>query len=1057
MTESEQLIHPRILQKGEKNLNIVLIIDESEANRVVYTRHLERAGYLVHEAKSGEDALDSAQSSPDLILLGVQFFDVSGFEVCVRLKADPRFSRVPVILTSSFFVSGEEYRQGIDAGADAFLSISGDPLILTSTVQALIRGCHAVQVREKVQSENDIVVERLAHEYQALKESQHELEELMRLSPVPMVIFRGPEHTYFKVNAAHDRMLGKSVLGMPIREAFTKEESGEAPAILDRVFLTGEPFVSKENSYTVQGHDGALRSIWIHEWFYPLRTLDGKISGILGVSQDVTEQVLAREEVSSVLNALPAFITRVDKDERFVFVNLSNQKYFGNPENILGKTIQEFLGDNYNSFKDKVKAVLSGVAVEFVWTSPLLADGLTHQFMVNFEPERSVDGEVIGFITNAFNIDEIKSVEASLRQYESHLNLALEAGHMATWQIDLNTHELAGSPQLSILHGVSDLPPNLFVAIDQLVHWDDKDELHKAITKSENDQTPFSHQYRIVRPDGAVRWLETKGETRYDEAGNPSFMMGVVADITERKLAELDIVRDRQDLFVYFMQAPVPLVVLSGPDHHYILANLPYERLVGRKVVGKTVREAFTQEEVGTFVPLLDEVYQTGVPYVGDSLKLRVPDESGILREYWINVGYHPFRDEKGTITGIFAIHQDVTEQVESRIKIENFAQELTIERHKLETIFKESPAAMAMWRGRDLVFEKVNPVYQSWFEGRELVGRTLLDALPELVGQPFPDLLLHVFDTGEPFIGHETLAKIARRKGGPLEERYYDFTYLRVNDQDGKPYGVYDHAVDVTDRVLVRQELEKNKDQLQMLIQDLEQERELRERFVATLTHDMRNPLAAARMSAELLMRERDNRGSLEKLVGRIIDSVDRTDEMIRNLLDANRIYAGEKLPIKVSEFELSKVIREALDDLTTLYGDRFVFEEKTEIVGYWDPAAVRRVIENLCGNAVKYGSPREITITLNLLKDEISIEISVHNWGIPIPKEELETLFQYFRRQKIAQITGHLGWGIGLTLVRGIAEAHGGTALVESSEENGTTFKVTLPRDARSNLIES
>lgn len=237
----------------------------------------------------------------------------------------------------------------------------------------------------------------------------------------------------------------------------------------------------------------------------------------------------------------------------------------------------------------------------------------------------------------------------------------------------------------------------------------------------------------------------------------------------------------------------------------------------------------------------------------------------------------------------------------------------------------------------------------------------------------------------------------------------------------------------------------------LQSQLKSLQEERELRENFVSILSHDLRTPLTAARMSAQLLLRQRENPGSLEKLTGRIIDNLDRADDMIRNLLDANRIKAGETLPITVEPCVANRIIREALDNLTTIYGNRFVFEESSNIDGYWDPDALRRVIENLCGNAVKYGSDREITVALRELKNEVEIQISVHNWGAPIPSEELEELFQHFRRRKSEGTEGHRGWGIGLTLVRGIAEAHGGKAFAESSENAGTTFNVRLPRDAR------
>lgn len=149
-----------------------------------------------------------------------------------------------------------------------------------------------------------------------------------------------------------------------------------------------------------------------------------------------------------------------------------------------------------------------------------------------------------------------------------------------------------------------------------------------------------------------------------------------VALAAEQERATLE--RANQELHQFFMQAPAPMVVLLGPAHRFALANPHYERFVGgRKVTGKTVLEAFTREEVGFFVDRLDEVYQTGKPYIGQKLPLSLPDEKGVMQNRFINVGYHPFRDPEGMIKGVLAIHQDVTEQVIARRKMEKLAENL--------------------------------------------------------------------------------------------------------------------------------------------------------------------------------------------------------------------------------------------------------------------------------------------------------------------------------------------------------------------------------------------
>ncbi|WP_375769003.1 ATP-binding protein [Archangium gephyra] len=226
--------------------------------------------------------------------------------------------------------------------------------------------------------------------------------------------------------------------------------------------------------------------------------------------------------------------------------------------------------------------------------------------------------------------------------------------------------------------------------------------------------------------------------------------------------------------------------------------------------------------------------------------------------------------------------------------------------------------------------------------------------------------------------------------------------------------------------------------------------ERNLREQFVSALSHDLRTPLTAAKMSAQLIPRQPNLPDKVYSLAARVRQNIDRADQMITDLLDANRIRAGQGLPIDVAPGELRQVVADTLEELSSVHGERFHLRGETQLEGAWDVRAMRRIVENLCGNAIKYGDPtRQVTVSLVLEGDEV--ELSVHNWGNPIAPEDQEPLFQYFARTKSAETSGKRGWGIGLTLVKGVAEAHGGSVRVESTSEKGTTFRVRLPRWAK------
>ncbi|MFE8603660.1 sensor histidine kinase [Archangium violaceum] len=223
--------------------------------------------------------------------------------------------------------------------------------------------------------------------------------------------------------------------------------------------------------------------------------------------------------------------------------------------------------------------------------------------------------------------------------------------------------------------------------------------------------------------------------------------------------------------------------------------------------------------------------------------------------------------------------------------------------------------------------------------------------------------------------------------------------------------------------------------------------ERELRDQFVSALSHDLRTPLTAAKMSAQLIPRQPNLPDKVYSLAARVRQNIDRADQMITDLLDSNRIRAGQGLPIEVADCELRQVVADALEELSSVHGERFHLRGERLMEGRWDARALRRLVENLCGNAIKYGdATRQVTVSLEQHGEEV--ELAVHNWGNPIPPEDQRTLFQYLARARSAEVSGKKGWGIGLTLVKGVAEAHGGSIRVESSPEKGTSFLVRLPR---------
>lgn len=220
-----------------------------------------------------------------------------------------------------------------------------------------------------------------------------------------------------------------------------------------------------------------------------------------------------------------------------------------------------------------------------------------------------------------------------------------------------------------------------------------------------------------------------------------------------------------------------------------------------------------------------------------------------------------------------------------------------------------------------------------------------------------------------------------------------------------------------------------------------------IQEQLTNTLAHDFRTPLSVAKMNFELMMREPEASHNILHRAAKGIASLNRLDKLIQDLLDSSRMKSGMKLVLDFQEScDLSWIIKEVVSDLGSTHANKFIFQAPEPCTGRWSDVGLRRVLENLLTNAVKYGEPGgPITIGLSQEKDEVTF--SVHNRGEPIPEDEKGILFQQYRRLRGTE--DQVGWGLGLTIVKGLIDAHQGRVRVESESGKGTVFSVTIPRN--------
>lgn len=248
-----------------------------------------------------------------------------------------------------------------------------------------------------------------------------------------------------------------------------------------------------------------------------------------------------------------------------------------------------------------------------------------------------------------------------------------------------------------------------------------------------------------------------------------------------------------------------------------------------------------------------------------------------------------------------------------------------------------------------------------------------------------------------------------------------------------------------LADRVSVLLEVVARFEQLGVRNDALAAERQAHAHFLALVAHDLRGPLFIARLAARALASGPGAVGP--RMLATLQRALDRVDRMVTDLLDANRVKSGALLPLSLTRFDLGQMLRELVTgELSLAHGEVFDLDlPEAPVEGRWSLPELSRLVWNLAANAVKFGS-RGGRVAIRLVDAGPWVSVSVHNQGPAIPAPMRERIFVPFSRldERVS------GWGLGLSLVKACAEAHGGNVEVQSDAESGTTFTVRLPREA-------
>ncbi|QHT67293.1 PAS domain-containing protein [Rhodocytophaga rosea] len=375
-------------------------------------------------------------------------------------------------------------------------------------------------------------------------------------------------------------------------------------------------------------------------------------------------------------------------------------------------------------------------------------------------------------------------------------------------------------------------------------------------------------------------------------------------------------------------------------------------------------------------------------------------------------------------------------------------------QREQLHSLFLQAPAPIVILNGEELVFELVNPAYQQIFPGRTLLGKPLLEALPEVRDTPIASILQQVYQTGETFVAQEMPLMLARHQDGPLEEIYWTFIYQARRNRQGEVNGVLAFAHEVTNQVLARRQLEESARQVVQSNQQLALANEHLQRinndldnFVYTASHDLKAPILNIEGLLKALERQIGKESLQKDAVGQIYQllnsSVNRFKTTIRDLTEVARI--SKESSEDVISIDLSQVLEEVLQDLAPQRqesGAHLTIELDCPSL-FFSRKNLKSILYNLLSNAFKYHSPeRELQVHIKCRIQGDYYELTVGDNGMGMDMRQEEKIFALFKR-----LHAHVeGTGIGLYIVKKIIENAGGRIVVESQVGVGSTFKVYL-----------
>ena len=653
----------------------------------------------------------------------------------------------------------------------------------------------------------------------------------------------------------------------------------------------------------------------------------------------------------------------------------------------------------------------------------------------------------------SIEVRERKLAEQALRQSREDLNRAQAVGNIGSWRLDTRKNELTWSDENHRIFGIAKGTPMTYETFLSSIHPDDReyvDTKWKAGLAGEN----YDIEHRII-VDGQIKWVREKAYLEFDSKGTLLGGFGITQEITERKKAEKELRKSRDELEIRVEERTKELTVevaerkkaeetvkaerkrledvlemmpayavLLTPDYHVAYGNRTFREWFGDDNGRRCYEFMFNRKEPCETC----ETYT--VLKTGKSHFWEWTGPNG--RNY--DIFDYPFTDTDGSPL-IMEIGVDVTAHKQAQTALRSAS---LYSRGLLEAAL--DPLVTISADGKITDVNKATEL-ATGVARDQLIGTDFSNYFtePEKAREGYQRVFAQGFVTDYPLT--------IRHRNNQLIDVLYNAAVYK--NESGEIQGVFAAARDITEKKITEAELEKYRLHLEDLVkqrtEELARSNKDLEQFAYVASHDLQEPLRAVAGFVELL--RRNLKGSLDakttEYIDFTIDGARRMQTLINGLLEYSRVGTTGKIPKKINSKES---LDEAIARLATGIKETGAQITADDLpIVHFDDVQLTQLFQNLIGNAIKFRSQQAPRIHINVARQDSGWQFAVSDNGIGIEPQYAQRIFQIF--QRLHSRDEYPGTGIGLSICKKIVERHNGKIWVESKPGSGSIFHFTIP----------